>query len=205
MQVPKKHLPVVGILGIIVIAAAGGGIYYYQFVVPHNVAAPLHRLIFMTAIVQEEGGFHINETAVLNQTSMPTFTQDKGANLTGVTYVNYKGNSDNKTISAHVGDTLTFYIKGINATYPCGSYTDGGTKECWLSPCNAHGFTISGSVQVLNGTLGGTCNSPSSAYIPFGKWYSVTVKFTAPGTYSYFCFIVCSVEHGDMNGNIVVS
>jgi plastocyanin len=209
MQAPKRHLPVVGILGLVVIAAAGGGVYYYQFVLPHNtsVVPPQHRLVFMTAIVQEEGGFHVTNTGVLNQTTMPAFTQDNGPNMTQINYQKYQGNSDNRTIDAHVGDTLTFYIYGKNATSPCGSYLDGGKTECWLSSCNAHGFTISGpgSVKVDNGTLGGSCGSPSSTYIPFGKWYAVTVTFAIPGTYSYFCSIACSNEHGNMNGSISVS
>jgi plastocyanin len=216
MQVPRKHFPIVGLLGLVVVAAAGGGIYYYQFVLPHATVTytASHRLVFMTAIVQEEGGFHVTNTAFLNQTNLPEFNASAGVNFagfkTGLNYTNYQGESDNKTIDAHVGDTVTFYIYGKNATSPCGSYSDGGIKECWLSSCNAHGFDIintsgSGGLQVDNGTLGGTCSSPSSAYIPFGKWYSVTVTFTAPGTYSYFCTIVCSNEHTGMNGNIVVS
>jgi plastocyanin len=208
MQPQRKHLPVVGILGLVVIAAAGGGIYYYQFVLPHAhvVVAPVHRLVFMTAIVEEEGGFHVTNTAILNQTSrMPAFTQGGGPNMTGVTYQKYLGNSDNKTIDANTGDTITFYIYGENATFPCGSYSDGGKSECWLSSCAAHGFTISGAIQVDNGTLGGTCGSPSTSYIPFQQWYTVTVTFTAAGTYSYFCTIPCSDQHGSMNGNIVVS
>lgn len=206
LQVPKKHLPVVGIIGIVVIAAAGGGIYYYQFVLPHNMITvqPVHRLIFMTAIVHEEGGFHITDTGILNQTTMPVFSQDNPPNITGVNYRKYLGNSDNNTVSANVGDTITFYIKGLNATSPCGTYADQGKSECWQSACG-HGFEISGSFKLVNGTLGGVCGSPTNSYIPYFKWYTVTVMFTAKGTYTYFCFIPCSPEHTQMTGNIVVS
>ena len=188
------------------IAAAGGGIYYYQFVLPHNVstAQPVHRLVFMTAIVHEEGGFHITDTGVLNQTTMPLYTQASGPNMTGVNYHKYQGDSDNSTISANIGDTITFYIYGKNATSPCGTYADQGKSECWQSPCG-HGFEISGAFKVDNGTLGGTCASPSDQYIPYFKWYTVTVTFTAAGTYGYFCYIPCSPEHTQMTGNIVVS
>jgi plastocyanin len=192
MQAPKRHLPVVGIIGLIIVAASGGGIYYYQFLLPHNttVAPVSHRMIFMTAVVQEEGGFHVTNTAFLNQTTLPMFKDSTGYNLTGVKFQDYKqGSSDNKTINASVGDTLTFYIKGINAS----------STNSQLHVSNAHGFQISGpgSVSVSNGALPGT--------IPFGKWYTVTVTFTVAGTYLYFCNIVCSPEHGIMNGNIVVS
>jgi len=108
MQAPKKHLPAVGILGLVIIAAAGGGIYYYQFLMPHvSGPPPAHRLIFMTAAIEEQGGYHINNTAFLNQTNLPSFDPSMGYNLTGVNYHNYQGESDNKTIAAHVGDTIT--------------------------------------------------------------------------------------------------
>ena len=108
----KKHFPIVGLLGLVVVAAAGGGIYYYQFVLSHTPVTftPSHRIVFMTAIIQEQGGFHITNTAFLNQTNLPGFDPSKGYNLTGVDYHKYQGESDNKTIDAHVGDTITFYI-----------------------------------------------------------------------------------------------
>ena len=192
MQVPKKHLPIVGIIGLIVVAASGGGIYYYQFVLPHNTTfVPVaHRMIWMSAVVQEEGGYHITNTRFLNQTGLPSFNDSLGANLAGVKFQDYKAaSSDNKTINASVGDTVTFYILGVNAS---------STNSQWhLS--NAHGFQISGpgSVSVSNGALPGT--------IPFGKWFTVTVTFTVAGSYLYFCTIVCSPGHGQMNGYIVVS
>jgi hypothetical protein len=73
MQVPKKHFPIVGLLGLLAVAAAGGGVYYYQFVLSHATVTypPSHRLVFMTAIVQEEGGFHIFNTAFLNRRELP--------------------------------------------------------------------------------------------------------------------------------------
>jgi len=196
MQLPKKHFPIVGILGLIVVAAAAGGVYYYQFVISHTSVTylPSHRLVFMTAIIEEQGGFHITNTAFLNQTNLPTFDSSKGYNLTGVNYHNYTGESDRKTIDAHVGDTITFYIYGLNATGPCNTTP---ANQCWLS--TAHGFTISGpgTPDVKNGILPGT--------IPFGKWYSVTVTFNSGGSYTYLCSIVCSPLHGNMNGQIVVT
>src|SRR5207247_9141034 len=106
MQVPKKHFPIVGLIGLVVVAAASGGVYYYQFVLSHATVTylPSHRLVFMTAIVQEEGGFHITNTAFLNQSNLPKFNSTSGASMTGVNYTNYRGESDNITIEAHVGD-----------------------------------------------------------------------------------------------------
>jgi plastocyanin len=204
MQVPtKKHFPVVGLLGLVVVAAAGGGVYYYQFVLSHAAITftPSHRLVFMTAIVQEEGGFHITNTAFLNQTNLPAFNATAGAgNMTGVKYQKYQGRSDNKTIDAHVGDTITFYVYGENAT----------SSDPALHVSKGHGFDIigSGSFTVNSsanspGILGGT--NPANPAIPFGKWYSVTVTFNSAGSYTYLCSIVCSPLHGNMNGQIVVT
>jgi plastocyanin len=202
MQLPKRHFPIVGLLGIVVVAAAGGGVYYYQFVLSHATVTytPSNRLVFMTAIVQEEGGFHITNTAFLNQTNLPAFNATTGANMTSVTYQKYRGESDNKTIDAHVGDRITFYILGENAT----------STDSALHVSKGHGFDIvgSGSFTVNTsanspGILGGT--NPASPPIPFGKWYSVTVTFNSAGSYTYLCSIVCSPLHGNMNGQIVVT
>ena len=191
MQVPKKHIPIVGLLGLVVVAAAGGGIYYYQFVLPHTTLtfAPSHRLIFMTAIVQEEGGFHITNTAYLNQTGLPGFDTSNGYNLTGVKYQNYSTQSDNRTIQAHIGDTVTFYVKAENAT----------SSDPSLHASLAHGFTIQGpgTFTVDNGVMPAT--------IPFGKWFTVTVTFTSGGSFTYFCTVPCSPLRGNMNGQIVVT
>jgi plastocyanin len=206
MQVPKKHLPIVGLLGLVVLAAAGGGVYYYQFVLSHASVtyAVSHRLVFMTAVVQEEGGFHISNTAFLNQTNLPEFNASAGVNFAGfkagLNYTKYQGESDNKTIDAHVGDQITFYIFGVNAT--------GSDPNLHLS--KGHGFDILGSgLFTVNpstnspGTLGGT--NPSNPPIPFGKWYSVTVTFNSAGTYTYQCTVNCSPLHFIMNGHIVVT
>ena len=202
MQVPKKHFPIVGLLGLVVVAAAGGGVYYYQFVLSHATVTytPSNRLVFMTAVVQEEGGFHITNTIFLNQTNLPAFNAATGANMTGVQFQKYRGESDNKTIDAHPGDTITFYILGVNAT--------GSDPNLHLS--KGHGFDIfgSGSFTVKTsanspGILGGT--NPSNPPIPYGKWYSVTVTFNSAGSYTYQCSVVCSPGHANMNGQIVVT
>jgi plastocyanin len=119
---------------------------------------------------------------------------------TGVNYQKYQGESNNRTIDAHVGDTITFYILGENAT----------SSDSALHVSKGHGFDIvgSGSFTVTTsanspGILGGT--NPSNPPILFGKWYSVTVTFNAAGSYTYLCSIVCSPLHGNMNGQIVVT
>ena len=197
MQVPKKHLPVVGLLGLIVVAAAGGTIYYYQFVIPHVIthAVPSHRLIFMTAIVFEEGGFTVTNTAYLNQTNLPGFNTTSGYNLAGVDYHNYQQSpKDNKTIYVNSGDTLTFYIKGKNATstsplFSCKTLT---------SPC--HSFVIDvmpTPVNVLDGQLGQDLFQ--------NMWYSVTFRINGPGSYEFRCLVPCSMGHTQMFGNIVAT
>jgi plastocyanin len=189
IQAPKKHLPVVGLLGLVIIAAAGGTIYYYQFATPHTHGTPAHRLVFMTAVIQELGGFHINNTAFLNQTTLPAFDNTNGYNLTGVKFQDYlPSHSDNKTINANTGDTITFYIHGVD-----------GSGHGITQSSNAHGFEIDGpTVSVApGGVLPGT--------IPFGQWYTVTVTFTTAGSYIYRCSVVCSQQHEFMMGSIVVS
>jgi len=189
VQLPKRHLPVVGLIGLIVIAAAGGTVYYYQFLTPHEVShiVPAHRLIFMTAIVFEEGGFSITNTAYLNQTSLPAFSASNGYNLTGVNYHNYKS-SDNKTVYVNTGDTLTFYIHGENATHTAPLYSD------------HHSFSIDilpAPITVLDGQVGGN--------IYFNSWYTVTFKINGPGTYEFRCLVPCSNGHSSMYGNIVAA
>jgi plastocyanin len=197
LQVPKRHIPIVGILGIIVIAAAGGGIYYYQFVVPHNVTAytPVHRLLFMSAIIYESGGFHVNDTAYLNQTTIPSFNATYGPDMSGVKYQNYQGSSDNRTIDARVGDTITFYIHGKSAT----------GSNAGLQTSTGHGFAISGPAPPTVDSGGPIPCAPSPPCIPFNQWFTVTVTFTVAGTYTYFCTTPCSPLHGNMDGSIVVS
>jgi len=199
MQVPKKHFPIVGLLGLMVVAAAGGGVYYYQFVLSHATITytPSHRLVFMTAIVQEEGGFHVFNTAFLNQSNLPQFNATAGANMAGVNYQKYQGESNNKTIDAHVGDKVTFYILAKNAT----------STDSNLHLTNAHSFDISGTGSL---TVDSSANSPGilpSGRIPFTTWYSVTVTFNSAGTYTYLCTFVtvCSTMHGFMTGLIVVT
>ena len=192
MQVPKRHLPVVGLLGLIVIAAAGGTVYYYQFLTPHqsSCGVPSHRLMFMTAEIQEIGGFKVYNTAFLNQTSLPGFNASYGPSLAGVSLNDYKPSSnDNKTINVNVGDEVTFYIKAVDSK---------DSRQVSTS----HGFQISGpaTLAVVDGNLPAT-----GATIPFDTWFSVTIRFDTAGEYIYFCTVICSAQHGSMNGNISVS
>ncbi|OLD14184.1 MAG: hypothetical protein AUI97_02255 [Crenarchaeota archaeon 13_1_40CM_3_52_17] len=178
-------------LGLVVIAAAGGTVYYYQFLTPHqsSCGVPSHRLIFMTAEIQEVGGFKVYNTAFLNQTTLPGFNAS-GPVLAGVSFKDYKPSSnDNKTINVNVGDEVTFYIHSINAS---------DARQV----SSSHGFQISGpaTLAVVSGSL-----PAAGATIPFGTWFSVTIRFDTSGAYLYFCTVVCSAQHGSMNGNISVS
>ena len=191
LQVSKRHLPVVGLLGLVVIAAAGGTVYYYQFLTPHQSSCgeASHRLIFMTAEIQEVGGYKVINTAFLNQSSLPAFNAS-GPVLSGVSFKDYKpSSSDNKTINVNVGDEVTFYIEAVDSKDPRQAST-------------AHGFQISGpsTVAVVDGNL-----PAAGATIPFGTWFSVTIRFDAAGAYIYFCTVPCSALHGSMSGNISVS
>jgi len=144
----------------------------------------------MTAEIQEVGGFKVYNTAFLNQTSLPGFNATKGPGLAGVNFKDYKPSSNNnKTINVNVGDEVTFYINAIDSK---------DSRQVSTS----HGFQISGptTLAVVDGTL-----PAAGATIPFGTWFSVTIRFDAEGAYVYFCTIICSAQHGSMNGNIQVS
>jgi heme/copper-type cytochrome/quinol oxidase subunit 2 len=190
LQIPKRHFPVVGLLGLVVIAAAGGGIYYYQFIVSHSIATytPSHRLVFMNATIVEVSpnghGFEITNTAFLNQTNLPGFTAANGVNMTGVKYTDYKGESDNSTIDAHPGDTITFYIYSQSVSDPSQLESVG------------HGFQITSPTNQL-------LVAPTT--LNFGQWYTFTATFSSAGTYVYRCTYFCSNGHPNMFGNIIVS
>ena len=178
-------------LGLVVIAAAGGTVYYYQFLTPHqsSCGTPSHRLVFMTAKIQEVGGYNVYNMAFLNQTTLPAFNAS-GPVLGGVSFKDYKPSSNNnKTINVNVGDEVTFYIKAVNSSDP-------------RQVSSSHGFQISGpsTLAVVDGSL-----PAAGATIPFGTWFSVTIRFDTAGAYIYFCTVVCSKDHGSMNGNIQVS
>ena len=191
MQVSKRHLPIVGLLGLVVVAASGGGVYYYQFVISHVAPTYVasHRLVFINATIVEASpnnhGFDIFNLAYLNQTGLPTFSASQGANMTGVKYSNYKGEPDNSTIVAHPGDTITFYIYSKSEPASSGQ----------ISGIAGHGFEVdspSGSVVIPNTTL------------TFGQWFAFTYKFSESGTYIYRCTIFCSTLHPNMLGHVNV-
>ncbi len=193
MQVSKKHFPVVGLLGLVVIAAGAGSIAYYQYVVPPQTkcgVAPVHRIIFMTAIIHERGGFNIFNAAILNQPSLPSFSNMTGADLTGVNYSNYK-TSDNSTLLGSERDTITLYIKSIstNDTGPPPKQDPGAT---------GHGFTLDTQADITSGNL------PNNN-LAWGSWYTVTFQVPAKLVSStYHCTQFCSTEHPKMNGGFVV-
>src|SRR5215471_13895914 len=106
---PKRHFPMVGLLGLVVIAAAAGPVVYYQFIAPPNTSCglhPAHRLIFMTAMIKERGGYNIVNAATLNQSSLPSFSNVTGPDLSGVSFHDYK-TADNSTIYSNIGDNVT--------------------------------------------------------------------------------------------------
>lgn len=192
MQVPTKHFPTVGLLSLVLIGAAAGSIVYYQFVAPPSTLCgtnPAHRIIFMTAIIQEDGGFVVTNTAFLNQTRLPQFDPALGANLKDVQYQNYQGASDNRTIEVNVQDKVTLYIKAINETV---------APFDQFAGIPGHGFDISRSpYTVLEGEL------PADV-LPFGTWTTMTFRVTDMGSFTYLCTLGCSLGHGNMNGSFSV-
>ena len=193
MQVPKKHFPTVGLVALVLVAATGGSIFYYQFVLSPSAAcgvAPVHRIIFMKAIIHELGGFSITNAAILKQPGLPKFSNSTGPNLGNVTYSDYK-TSDNSTIQGNEGDIVTLYIKAVstNDTGPPPKQDPGAT---------GHGFAIDAAVTALSGAV------PNNN-IAWGMWYTVTVQLPASFvTSTYHCTQFCSAEHPKMNGGLSV-
>jgi len=178
LQVSKRHLPIVGLLGLVVVAAAGGSVYYYQFVVPHNASCgvSVHRLIFMTAIIQEMGGFNITNEVILTSGSAPTASGANPPSLVGLQYQNVTV-TDHKTIIANLGDSVTIYVKSINAN-----------STVQLSGATGHGFELD-QYGILD------------TNIPWGNWHTMpTFTATAGGPFRYNCAQVCSAKHSDMVG-----
>jgi FtsP/CotA-like multicopper oxidase with cupredoxin domain len=194
LQVPKKkHFPTVGLLGLVLVAAAGGSIFYYQFVLSPSASCgitPVHRIIFMRAIIHERGGFSVTNAAVLKQAALPSFSNSTGPDLGNVTYADYK-TADNSTIQGNEGDTVTLYIKAI-------STNDTGAPPKQDVGATGHGFAIDASVNVLSGAV------PNNN-IAWGTWFTVTFQFPATAVSStYHCTQFCSAEHPQMRGGLSV-
>src|SRR5438445_3248495 len=71
---PKKHMPAVGIIGLVLIAAALGSVYYTQFVVSHSTAClvvPVTLLYIMHAIIHDRRGFKVQVVYKLNSRADP--------------------------------------------------------------------------------------------------------------------------------------
>ncbi len=182
MQPAKGHLPIVGLIGLVALAAAGGGIYYYQFVAPHNTScgAPVHRLFFITAIIQERGGFNITREVILQNGTAPTVNGTAQPSLAGLQYHNVSL-TDHKTISANVGDTVTIYVKSI-------STNETGSQPVQLPSATGHGFELD-AYNILD------------TNIPWGNWHTMSFTVTTQGVARYNCAQTCSMEHSSMAGS----
>ena len=194
MQVSKKHFPVVGLLSLVLIGVAAGSVYYYQFVAPpvKTCGAPVHRIIFMKALVQESpfNGFSIISAGILNETGSPPpaaanyTSQDPRLNFTGVRFTNYTVTNP-KTIEANVGDTITVYVLAVNATIP---------PQYLATQALGHGFGIDQF----------TIPNPIRL-VTWGTWASTTFTVSSAGFATYRCLHGCSDAHGQMTGTLAVS
>lgn len=190
MQIPRKHFPAVGVLSLVLVGAAAGAVYYYQFVVPHNRSCvPAHRLIFLDAIIQELGGFTIKNAAYLNQTDLPSYSNQTGPILNNtVAYANYR-TSSNKTIEANLGDTITIYYYSKDASPdPDQEVFNGG----------GHGFFLANPFNIREDVI------PWGSG-PSGNWWAVTFTVGETGSFTFRCNNQCSPQHGNMTGSLSVS
>lgn len=190
MQIPRKHFPAVGLLSLVLVGAAAGSIYYYQFVVPQNRSCvPAHRVIFLDAIIEELGGFTIKNAAYLNQTDLPSYSNQTGPILNStVAYTNYRVSS-NKTIEANLGDTVTIFYHSKDAS---------PDSRQQVVDLGGHGFFLGDPFNVREDVIPWGSRS-------FGDWWSVTFTVGQTGSFTFRCNNQCSPEHGNMTGSLSVS
>ncbi len=184
--IPKKSLPVVGLISLVLIGVAAGSVYYYQFVVPHvrTCGVSANRLIFLDAIIQERGGFTIRNAAYLNGTS-PSYSNQTGPLLNStVAYTNYRVNS-NKTIEANLGDNVTIYYHSIDSQDP-------------LQVSDGHGFNLPDPYSILQVRIPWVSGSQ-------GTWWMVSFTLDQAGSFTFQCANFCSPEHGNMAASLTVS
>lgn len=188
---PKKHLPAVGIIGLVLIAAALGSVYYAQFVVSHSAAClvvPEHRLYVMSAIIHEVGGFQVKAIYKLNGTNTPSpaFNNVTGPNIQSPNATQLAPLADSSEVFGNVGDIITLYIHSNSTTDP---------RQ--FPSAQGHGFDIDSKsfITITNGTV------PDNN-IKFGTWYRVEFQVLGQGTTKYRCTQSCSEEHPQMNGNL---
>jgi len=190
LQVPKKHFPIIGLIGLVLVGAAAGSIYYYQFVIPQNAVvcgAPAHRIIVLNAVIHELGGFQIKDAAYLNQTALPSFTNQTGPMLNNtVRYTNYTV-ANNNTIEVNPGDNITIYYHSIDASPDSRQQVFNG---------GGHGFFL-GDLNIQKDVIHWGTG-------PQGDWWSVTFTAPAPGSHQFRCNNFCSAEHGSMTGSMSV-
>lgn len=189
MQVPKKHFPTVGLVAVVLVAAAGGSIYYYQFVLPHNASvcgAPANRIIVLDAIIHEVGGFQIKDAAYLNQSTLPSFTNQTGPMLNStLRYTNYQV-ADNNTIVLNPGDNVTIYYHSLNSTDSHQVVQNGGGHGFYFPDVNIQKDVIHWGSR------------------PEGDWWTVSFVAPAPGSHMFRCNNFCSNEHPSMTGFVSV-
>ena len=192
MQVPKKQFPAVGLLSLVLIGAAAGSIYYYQFVVPHvkTCGAPVHRFIFMKAIIEEQGGFSITGAAILNETGLPPPAASNQTypafNFTAVKFSNYTVNNP-KAIEAFVGDTITVYILSVSTGPP--QWAPSAPSQGLGHGFGVDQFKIPKEIRLIQ----------------WGTWGSTTFKVDREGLATFRCLHDCSPAHGLMTGSLVGS
>lgn len=187
-QTVKQHLPWVGLLSLVLVAVAGGTVYYYQFVVPHTTTCGVaaHRLIFLDAIIHERGGFTIRNAAYLNQSSLPSYSNQTGPLLNStVRYTNYRVATGNNTIEANIGDNITIYYRSIDSL---------DSRQV----SNGHGFFLGDPYNIEQRLIPWVAG-------PQGNWWSVTFTAKQAGSLRFSCRNVCSQEHTSMTGSLVVS
>ena len=190
---PKKHMPAVGIIGLVLIAAALGSVYYTQFVVSHSTAclvAPEHRLYVMQAIIHERGGFQVQAVYKLNSTAapLPPFSNVTGPKITSRNATQLAPLPDPSLVFGSVGDTITLYIHPVSSN----------ESTVQLPGLQGHGYDIDSKsfISITNSTI------PKSNLINFGNWYTVSFQIVGQGTTKYRCTQTCSNEHPQMNGDL---
>ncbi|HZD12709.1 MAG TPA: hypothetical protein VE177_04230, partial [Candidatus Binatus sp.] len=191
----KRHLPAVGIIGLVLIATAVVAVGYTQFLHPPPTlctTVPEHRLYVMEAIIKERGGFMVQGIYKLNSTAIP-FSNATGPKIASPNATQIPALPDSSQIYGSVGDTVTLYIHPVS-TNETGPSPPAQQQQNLLG----HGFDFDslGFISITNSTV------PASHIIAFGAWYTLSFHVNGEGTTKYRCTQTCSQLHPQMNGNL---
>jgi len=196
--VKKRHIPAVGIIGLVLIIVATGGIFHTQFLHPPNTTctvAPIHRVYVMSAIIQDLQGYQVLAIYQTNITgTIPTNSSGVPSTFNNGNFTNLPARTDSKEVYGNPGDLITIFIRSTNST---------DSRQYTGIPGHGFDFTDNSFMRNLNVTGGsGTASQPTPTVLAFGKWVTMTFQIAAQGSGGFFCTVSCSDQHQNMKGTL---